>query len=486
MVCATTVPRGIILLLMIALFLLVVPVHGDTMVQYNNKNIQGGDYETVIYPPAIQANGAEACRDSCLNRPTCTAVTYQLPAFTGTVNAECWYKIGTFTESQLQDQHDTIIWLRVKAPTTGTMVIKSTPPGASIELDGDHSSGWITPHTFTDLSAGSHVVRLTLAGYEDDRFTASVPAGDTITYDEQLSPAQPPAPTTGSLSVTSTPSGAAVLVDDVSRGITPTTISDIPVGSHAIRVTLPGYSDYEGSASISAGSTTPLTVSLAAVRSSSQDTGSSSSSSGGSTSGGSTSGGSTSSTSNPGTVEVRSQPSGAIIIFDGLQKGVTPAKLTNVKAGTHELKLTLTGYPEWKQTITVKSSETTSINAPLAPATTGSSSAAGTQAPSAGTGSLAVVTEPAGAQVYIDGVLIGNSPTTTSGLADGSHSLSIKKDGYQDLSVSVTIRSGETTQYSSSLVENTAVMNKKAPGFAVIIGILALAMVAAGRRIPRP
>jgi len=72
--------------------------------------------------------------------------------------------------------------------------------------------------------------------------------------------------------------------------------------------------------------------------------------------------------------------------------------------------------------------------------------------PSAGpSGSIAVATDPAGASIYIDGVLLGVTPATIPGLSAGSHTMVLKLDGYDDLTLPVTITAGSTQYYSSAM-----------------------------------
>lgn len=49
---------------------------------------------------------------------------------------------------------------------------------------------------------------------------------------------------TGSLSVTSNPTGANLFVDSVFKGTTPRTVSGLSVGNHNIKVTKSGYNNY--------------------------------------------------------------------------------------------------------------------------------------------------------------------------------------------------------------------------------------------------
>jgi hypothetical protein len=66
-------------------------------------------------------------------------------------------------------------------------------------------------------------------------------------------------------------------------------------------------------------------------------------------------------------------------------------------------------------------------------------------------GSLSVTTDPAGAVIYIDGIKQGISPATIPGITPGSHTLLMRIEGYEDLSLPVVITAGKTQYYSSAL-----------------------------------
>jgi hypothetical protein len=69
-------------------------------------------------------------------------------------------------------------------------------------------------------------------------------------------------PLTGSLSITTTPSGATVFIDGVQMGISPLTIPDLAQGGHTLKVTMNGYVDKMAPVAITAGETQPYTVTL--------------------------------------------------------------------------------------------------------------------------------------------------------------------------------------------------------------------------------
>lgn len=118
-----------------------------------------------------------------------------------------------------------------------TVQMESSPPGAEILVDGKRAGS--TPMRF-DLPLGEHRIRLELAGYQDwDDVFRLLEAGE---YPVRV--ALKPVLRMSSLKVGSTPDGADVFVDGESKGKTPLQ-SELPLGTHTIRLSLSGYKDSE-------------------------------------------------------------------------------------------------------------------------------------------------------------------------------------------------------------------------------------------------
>jgi hypothetical protein len=90
-----------------------------------------------------------------------------------------------------------------------------------------------------------------------------------------------------------------------------------------------------------------------------------------------------------------------------------------------------------------------------------------------GTGTLSVVTSPAGAQVFVNDVLLGLSPATIPGFTAGSYNLRLEKSGYRKIAVRFKIADGRTTEYSTALEEESI-------GTAIVPIIAAVIVIAAG------
>lgn len=93
-----------------------------------------------------------------------------------------------------------------------------------------------------------------------------------------------------------------------------------------------------------------------------------------------------------------------------------------------------------------------------------------------GTGSLSVITDPAGARVSVDDVLRGASPAIIPNLPAGAHTLRLEKEGYRSLTVPVGIDEGKTTDYSTALVPDSSGSMGMLPliAGAVVIGLAAI------------
>ena len=66
-------------------------------------------------------------------------------------------------------------------------------------------------------------------------------------------------------------------------------------------------------------------------------------------------------------------------------------------------------------------------------------------------GSLAIVTRPAGASVYLDGKLVGKTPLNLPSVAVGSHAIRLAHNGYRRWASSVKIAAGEQHKVTASL-----------------------------------
>jgi hypothetical protein len=139
---------------------------------------------------------------------------------------------------------------------------------------------------------------------------------------------------------------------------------------------------------------------------------------------------------------------GAWIYIDSNQAGIIPSSglltIYNVANGNRLIKVTAAGYNDWLNTVYIQPNVVTSINAVLTPTGSG-------PAPVTKTGSICITTQPAGADIYIDNLFRGYSPSVIDSLSAGQHAVLLKYTGYVDYSTTTTITPEQTAALSVAM-----------------------------------
>ena len=334
-------------------------------------------------------------------------------------------------------------------PQVGWLTVLSTPSGAEVSIDG--TAAGVTPVTGRELGAGSHTIAITMAGYERYSTSKSIGNGEQAAVDATLKeipvtlvPTSRPTtretviPTTlvttretgipvttgsggpclgcdkGWIRVHCNVDGATVSFDDLSAGCTvtggscDTEVLTTIMPFRTFTVQKPGYEIFTGPVSLwpAKGQTVDLYATLNPVATN-------------------------------GNIQVTSHPSGAIVTLDGGSWQYTPATFTAVSTGSHSLQISMSGYQPYGTSAYVAAGRTASVNAYLVPTP-----------PQPRTGSLNIVTSPRGADIYVDGNYIAESPYIVTNLAPGSHTLRLHKAGYDEYLASVTVSAGQQTPVS--------------------------------------
>ncbi|WP_292395686.1 DUF3344 domain-containing protein [Methanoculleus sp. UBA303] len=276
------------------------------------------------------------------------------------------------------------------APEPGSIAVTSTPTGATVWLDGEET-GEVTDCTLTNVPAGEHVVTVKLDGYADASTPVTVVSGETAEVILELTTL------TGSLTVTSTPAGAAILIDGADTGeVTNATLDGIAVGTHTVTLKKDGYADTTADVTVAYSETAALHRDLVEAR---------------------------------GSITVASTPTGAAIWLDGIDTGMTTnAILENVAAGEHTVTVKKAGYADASMIVTVVDDGTAVAHFTLTePA-----------------GIIAVTSSPDGARIVLDGAETGETTNATlTNVPVGTHTVRVSLDGYLDAEEIVTVASGE-------------------------------------------
>jgi hypothetical protein len=137
---------------------------------------------------------------------------------------------------------------------------------------------------------------------------------------------------------------------------------------------------------------------------------------------------------------VNSEPPGADVFINGAkQSGQTPVTLP-LAPGQYNLVLRLQGYDPYAGTVQVKDNIQTQLGVKL------TEKAAATRVAFA-----QVETNPAGAEIFVDGISIGKSTPSRIQLPVGLHTVTLKLDGFQPIKRTVQVSEGGTVTVAESL-----------------------------------
>ena len=140
----------------------------------------------------------------------------------------------------------------------------------------------------------------------------------------------------------------------------------------------------------------------------------------------------------PGQLTVNSTPEGAEVHVDGRADSnwVTPFNLPGLQPGPHSVTIAKAGYAPETRTIDVASGSKSFLVVQLAQLTATAS----------------VTTEPAGAQVFIDGKDTGRlTPTQVSVDKPGTHTFLVRKQGYLEETATASLQAGQVFHFGSTL-----------------------------------
>ena len=208
--------------------------------------------------------------------------------------------------------------------------------------------------------------------------------------------------------LTVTPKNAVVTID----GNQQTVSTDgeysamLPYGSHTYKVEAGGYTSKSGTFTISSSDMTPINVSLVSAMA---------------------------------TVSVTCPTPAVSLYVDKKSVGTIPWT-GSLKEGMHLIEAKKEGYRSQQRTINLSQQQKLDVAfAELA----------------AIQGNLSVNYKPFGADVYVDGKKIGQSPRVFNGIMVGNHKVEIKKDGYGTDSKTVNILEGQTATLAGVLTTNS-------------------------------
>jgi len=273
--------------------------------------------------------------------------------------------------------------------------------GAAVIVDGQPQGNAPTVVTTT---AGRHQVRLEKDGFQVFESWVETKENSTV----NLAPILKESAKKGTIVVDSDVGDAEVFVDGNKVGTAPVVVNDLVEGLHVVEVRKEPAIPWKQTVQVEAGKQTKVHGELKA-----------------------TIGG------QGGSVRVLSNVQGAHVYLDGTDMGAVPLDIKDVKAGEHVIEVKSAKYQPREERVTVNAGSATVLKLDL-------NAEAKTEA------KIKVLSPVPGADVYIDGALIGKVPAETE-VSSGEHYVVVKLEGYKTFEHKSRIEAGQVQTVSAEL-----------------------------------
>jgi hypothetical protein len=265
--------------------------------------------------------------------------------------------------------------------------VTAKPEGAVVFIDGKKYG--VAPVRAFDLQPGRHLVRVEAPN--------CVPVDEFIILQESM-PAQKSfslTPEFGLVLIKTNPEGADIRVNGVSIGSSPMLVTTLIAGEkHEIELAKTGYGTKK--ISVLPEGRKPIvreeTLSL-----------------------------------DSGTIKCNTEPEGAMVFVNGVERGASPVEISNVAKGVVSVRVKLDGYRDEIRELRIAAGETQNLNIALK----------GLPA------KLTIVSSPENARAFIDGDYQGKTPVTVSTLSAGEHKIRVEMPGHAPLIRDITLSNGE-------------------------------------------
>jgi hypothetical protein len=284
-----------------------------------------------------------------------------------------------------------------EAPT-GTLLVNSDA-GGDVYVDGQRKDA--APAIISGLPAGDHVVEVRKDGFPPWRQTVTVPAGQQVKVAATFGAA-----TNSSLRIISNEPDVEIFVDGESKGKAPVTMQAIKPGEHIVGGRKTRFKPMEQTVRVAAGENAIVSFRMEVAP-----------------------------PDRPrASLKVQSQVPNAEVFVDGSSLGRAPIDRNDLDPGKHYIVVHKDGFTDFKREVVLLENQAITMVADLS-----------------ATGALRVLSSPEGADVKIDGELIGKTPVQRDAVSSGDHIVEFKLKGYFDHKETMKIEGGREKVFSVDL-----------------------------------
>jgi hypothetical protein len=211
---------------------------------------------------------------------------------------------------------------------------------------------------------------------------------------------------TCTLTVLSIPDGAAISIDGTLIGTAPLREYELSCGNHTVSVGAKGYADFVADETLERGNPQAIIANLRRL-------------------------------DDRGTIAVKSDPPGGDLYVDGILKGTTPVLVDALTPGPHSILIRKTNYEDYQDVVTAGPGMITEYSEVMIPLPQ--------------TAFLGIVSAPGNATAYLDGSVLGTTPTLLLMVSAGTHTLLVQKEGYRNYTQALEITGGTTGLIQANL-----------------------------------
>jgi hypothetical protein len=199
----------------------------------------------------------------------------------------------------------------------------------------------------------------------------------------------------GALRVVTHPASATVYVDRQNRGVAPVDISGLTPGKHLVEIQKERYQTARKTITIEAGKRAVVDAELSRTKA---------------------------------LLLVKTTPAGASVKINGIDRGDTPLMITDLDTGTYRLHLSAPGHISKEIQVQLPDERPRLEEISLI----------------SDFGQLVVNSDPAGADVMLNGISKGTTPITIERIPTGSTTLEIHTEGYERYRETIKLTAGES------------------------------------------
>jgi len=294
----------------------------------------------------------------------------------------------------------------------GKVIFNINQINVAIFMDGQYNSLSSGNQVTLSIAEGMHTIKFSLSGFKDWEKDFNVMAEQELSYDVSLIPGSSiqVEATTGILVVRSEPTGATAYVDGIEKGTTILQIADIGVGDHEIRIEKNLYYPYSEILNIQPDMIGEVKTVLKP---------------------------------NFGSLSINSLPIGSVVMINGQVKGKTPYSIDRIKSDSYNIRVSKDLYHTHEENYIITDGSVNTRDISLTPAF----------------GKLNLKTDPADAEVRIDGQSRGTTPFELDELPSGNYHITLIKDLYQTINLDIVIEDGKNLELNMNMDARSGILS---------------------------